>query len=648
MAATVKTGSTKAATDTVLLSKELQGADGEQAFLLLQLIGDVSGAKTLQKECMQIIEQSLLETEGEASQRLDSTLKELNGLFRGLLLSKALTDLHAIVGILEPGGQLSVSHAGRAEAYVIRGGIASQITEYTKGKPVPTFVHIATGQLEADDVVVLSTQRLLRTVTPAQLAQMATRSPDLIGELKKSLETEEEEAALASLHVDRIAAAASTSSAAAAARPKRKRGGNPITSATSVLSDMAKKGKRATAGMSGADLGNKLKGTIGNFSRDLQDPRRKKRAHLLAMAGILVIFLGIWAAAHLTSFSKKSQTKAELEAVIQQINEEIRKGENRRLTGDVDSANAILERAKQMANQVMRDESGLFRTEALDIIDRIDAKREEINNIIRLSPNVVVNLSSKKPGVQAQGFVGLEDGEFLAYDRQDIYRIVFNSMDDPTRLSEEELITDATNFPRYQSQTFQVTNNGIIELINGQPVGMKTEDEAGWIAGKDIEAYLRYLYVLVPANNQIYKYERLSNRYSPPVEYNVNGDLAGALDIAIDGNIYVLKEGGEVVKLLRGETQPFVIRNAPENVLQDATRVFKVFEGKLYFLDPVSSSVIIVTDGGPGGESTYLRQYVLEGDTVGELTDLYVNPDESELYVLDEKRMYKINLGPGG
>ena len=95
---------------------------------------------------------------------------------------------------------------------------------------------------------------------------------------------------------------------------------------------------------------------------------------------------------------------------MQQINTEIRTADNRRLTGDIDSANAILERAEERAKQVMDSESGLFRVEALDLLDRIRGKREEINNIVRLSPRVVVNLGAKNPDVAAQGLIGLADG----------------------------------------------------------------------------------------------------------------------------------------------------------------------------------------------------------------------------------------------
>jgi hypothetical protein len=294
---------------------------------------------------------------------------------------------------------------------------------------------------------------------------------------------------------------------------------------------------------------------------------------------------------------------------------------------------------------VMDNELGLYRMEALDLLERIRSKREEINNIVRLAPRVVANLAAKTSDVAARGFIGLSDGEFMAYDRQHLYRVLLNSVENPRRLTDEELIVAGISFPRYQTLVFQTTGNALIEIIAGQATVMKTEDPAGWVTGQAMEAYLRYLYILSPENNQIYKYERLSNRYGNPAPYNINGALGNAIDMAIDGNIYVLIANGSIVKLLRGEVKPFVIRHAPEGLLKDTTKIFKVLDGNLYLLDPVGARIIVISDGGATGESSYLKQFVLEGNQIGKLADLYVDPDEARVYVIDEKRIYAVDLG---
>ena len=79
-------------------------------------------------------------------------------------------------------------------------------------------------------------------------------------------------------------------------------------------------------------------------------------------------------------------------------------------------------------------------------------------------------------------------------------------------------------------------------------------------------------------------------------------------------------------------------------LLDNATKIFKVAEKSFYILDPKQGRIIVLSDGGETGESTYLKQYVLDGEQVGELQDLYVDPEETRLYVLDEKHIYVIDV----
>src|SRR3989338_4880885 len=201
MDVSIQTGHTKATTGVSLVALSFESELGEHACLLLQIEASPKDAKTLEEECTIIVKQALLDSHGDAWSRLDGTLKELNSLFKGLLVAESVDNVHAILSITDASGALHVSHAGRAEAYLIRGGSASQITEFSRGKPSPSFIHISSGQLEPRDAVLFSTQRILRTVTPAQLAQLAQRGDQLLDEVMIKLEAEHETASLGTLHV---------------------------------------------------------------------------------------------------------------------------------------------------------------------------------------------------------------------------------------------------------------------------------------------------------------------------------------------------------------------------------------------------------------------------------------------------------------
>ncbi len=623
-----------------LAAETYTSSQGEQVCILLQIHASIAEAKTLEQECENVVRHALLETEGDAEQRLDGTLKEMNGLFKGLLLSRQIEDVHAIIAIVDSDQVLHVSHAGRAEAYVVRGGMASQITEYSRGKPTPAFVHIASGTLEPRDTILFSTQRLLRTFTPAQLAQLTQRGSAVLEEVTHGLESEREAAALAVLHV---AGAPTSRRAATREESSLRKGSGGLSRAKAMSGSMFGRARSLLGSLDISAVVANVQDAINEFLRGLKDPKRKRKTHLLMVAGILAVFLVLWAGVNLSTLSQRSKSRAELEALITEIEGDLQTAENRALTRDLDSANAILTRAEERAKQVLDNDDRLFRTEANDLLARIRQKQEEVNNVIRPPLRVVVNLTAKKEDVSALGLMGIADGEFVAYDRQDAYRIVLNSLDDPDRIADEDLILHGNYFERYNLPVFQTNGNSIVELTDGQPVSMKTEDPAGWITGKDIESYLRYLYVLSPENNQIYKYERFANKYSAPTQYNVNGDLKAAIDIVIDGYVYVLSDGGAVSRLFRGEVKPFTIRGLPTGALANVKKLFKVPDGNLYLLDPVGRKVIVVTDGGATGESTYLRQFVLEGETT-ELKDLYVDSDQTHLYVLDEKRLYVVDL----
>lgn len=683
MDVSVRTGQTRASKDIILVSLPFETLQKEQVCLLMEVMGKDESARTVVRECESIVKHAILEAEGSAPEKLDSALKEMNGLLKGMLLSGAVADVHMIIAILDANSVLHVSHAGRAEAYLIRKNTASQITEYG-GKPTPAFVHIASGQIDPNDLIVFSTQRLLRSLTPAQLARLAGNRDTVVDMLERALETDGEHAALATMDASpedgrafveeglrgrreepartgrRTGRNATTLTALAAFLPSMDTVRSWIPSASAVRSHLPSKSAMEKAGKSVSQGGSSAAKALGSVSSmrwvgatrawftgilaDLHKPERKKRAHLMLLAVSLAALLVIWAVVHLFTVSQRSKTRADLEQLVAQINTEIQTADNRHIIGDADAANAILDNAATHAKQVMDSESGIFRQEAITLLERIQSKKEEINNIVRISPRLVANLTSASPNIQAAGMIGLGEGEFAVFDKQSAYHVLLNSVEDPHRLTEDASVIDGVDLSRFSVQVYLVGGNSVVELQDGQSITMKTDDPKGWAAGNALASYLRYIYILSPESKQIYKYERLNNRYGVPSEYNVNGDLTGALDMAIDGSVYILKEGGTLLKLFRGESQPFVIRQAPTGLLKDATKLYKVTDRNFYILDPVHARVVVLSDGGATGESSYIKQYVIEGEQVGTLKDLYVDPDEARLYVMDETHIYSVDL----
>lgn len=638
---TIKTAKTKEFRNVHLAARTLEREDGEKILSLLRIDGREKECQQFIHEWMNTVERTLSQAEEAPYERMEGALKELNGLLKAIQLSDHIDEVNAILGLFDRENILHVSQAGRAEGYLTRDNSTVQITEHQSARGgTVQFLFISSGDLKQSDVVLLSTERLLRSITPAQLTQAARRPDELLETICTALEGDKEAAACAMLS---LASTGNENSSRTTSSKRTFGSGRSKFQFPALRMNL----RSYTGGFVSilAKVKDGFHELLQKFQSDLQHPTKKRKAHFLLLAGALIVFIGVWAGFQVMTASRRNQSRTELTALMEKINADIVTSENRQIMGDGDSANAILNRAEEEARSVMQNESGLFRTEALDLLDRIREKREAISNIIRLTPTLVANLTTRSPDIAARGLVGIERGRLIVYDRQNIYSIIVNAVDEPERLDGENLILDGTIFPRFDTTLFMTKENRLIELIDGQPTAMKTDDPAGWLSGPDIETYIRYLYVLSPQNNQILKYERLSNRYSAPTEYNVNGNLADAIDMVIDSDLYVLKSGGEVVKLFRGESRPFTIRNLPTDALKTATKIVKPSDrGNFYFLDPEGARIIVARTDDDAGESLYLKQYVLEGEQVGILQDLYVDSDETQLIVLDEKRVYSINL----
>lgn len=635
----LRTGQTTSPRSVRLAAFSWKTQRGEPVIVLLHTQGKNEEWDTVQKECASIVQHALLETDLDADRRFDSTLKELNGFLKGISLAKKIDDVHMIIALLDQENILHVSHAGRGEAYLLRRSSASQITEYSGGKPISAFVHVASGKLEARDSVVFSTRRLLRTMTPAQLAKIGQHSTRLLEEVLHALEAEHEPAAIATLTTPQSSPPLSSSAFGRRSALPWTRCICPSAITTLFGRFSSWKGEGSFRKIFSA-----IYASWKSFLSLFTHPKNRRSSHLLLLAGTIGAILLFWIGMQLLVLGRRTHTREELESRMEQIAAEISSAKNRHLAGDTEGANTLLQRAEEHTRQILDNGAGFFRVESLNLLDQIRMKREEMNNILRLSPRTLVNVGAKASSVLAQGLIGMGDGEFMVYDRQNLYRVVLNAVEDPVPLTDQDLFLGGTSFPRFQTLAFLSTGNGVLEFQGGQVTIMKTEDPSGWMRGTDIESFLRYLYLLAPEKKQIFKYERLSGRYGPAIAYNVNGDLSYAIDMAIDTYIYVLREGGNVVKLLRGESQPFTIRQLPNGVLKTATKIFKVPNGNLYFLDPPQARVIVVSDNPITNDANYLRQYVVEGEQIGKLRDLFVDLDETHLYLLDEKRIHVIDL----
>jgi len=162
---------------------------------------------------------------------------------------------------------------------------------------------------------------------------------------------------------------------------------------------------------------------------------------------------------------------------------------------------------------------------------------------------------------------------------------------------------------------------------------------------RDVDSFGGRLYILDADANQIWRYDPREDTYpEQPDRYFVTPppkSLASALDMAIDGSIYVLYEDGQILQFLQGEHQPeFSVRGVPGDSVQ-AVAVAVDREGSsgaLYVADAGDERVIVL---GPDGD---FQAQLRADEAFGALESLAVDEAAGRLYAISGGRLYVASL----
>jgi hypothetical protein len=159
-----------------------------------------------------------------------------------------------------------------------------------------------------------------------------------------------------------------------------------------------------------------------------------------------------------------------------------------------------------------------------------------------------------------------------------------------------------------------------------------------------IDSYFGNLYILDPKANKLLRYLPTTDGYSaPPENYfaaDQNVNLSQAIDMSIDGAIFVLFSDGRINKYLGGQpadfnltgldvplNKPVAIYTAPDEEVQ-----------YLYVADAGNHRIVQLEKDG-----TFVRQFQPRGGeavSFASLQDIYVDEIGGRLFVLDSNNLY--------
>ena len=586
--------------------------------------------------------------------RFERALKSVNEVlaqFKAQKASSYIGNLNIIVSAIVD-NQLLLAQSGDAEAYLIRKRYVSIVSEGLSDEAETSedvFASIASGEIEAGDFVLFSSTRLIRYISKTDLAQSVHKGDvaESLDEVKDIISTEIlGKVGLTGILFHNVAI------------DDVGMIGEQVDSATKTIMESDNSGRVTShkERIMGKFLSvfNKYKGNrpevfhgSGGVNQWLKDFWNgifdkgfgKNKILALLVLLILILFIGIIFA---NSSNSKSAELEKLDAVLVSVQTKIAEADTKGAY-DKEAAKEILDKAYLDAKSVI--DSGEYRDKAGLYLLQIEETRDKLDNVQRLeNPKVLADLSTKRSDISALGFAEVGDRVFV-YDVNGLYEVVLDQVQDPLTIDDEETVIAATGFADRNSVVFLTKSGKLIEYREGTMSFMDTEDGA-FHKGVALEDWGNKIYVLDSSANQIWKYtyKGVRNTFSAAEAYLADStDISQAVDFAIDANVYMLGNNGDIFKFYAGNKVDFYINNPPFTMFKDPKVLFTTDKlDDIYVLDSREARVLVYRKDNKTGNIIYDSQYLFPN--LGDLRDVYVNPDTKKMYVLSASKIVEVDL----
>jgi len=295
---------------------------------------------------------------------------------------------------------------------------------------------------------------------------------------------------------------------------------------------------------------------------------------------------------------------------------------------------------------------------------RDDAQRalDQLDIVVRLSTSLVWDF--KSPGPHRLASQGLA---LFVLDRTigSVFQLTLNESGDgvtdrggpPVRVYRTQSVGDrqvgdlvdlvwmSAGGTRTRSSLLVLDNGGLLDYDPAWNLRAVSMGQGPVPTGARVmAAFGGNLYILDVGANQIWRYKPQGDGYAGAAEAYFDkppGDLSNVIDMAIDGNVYLLAADGGIRKFFVGEEKAFAARGMADPIKRPVavTVDTEARRGALYVADAGASRIVqLNTDGA------FVRQLRATGDAFDALEDLSVDERNGRLYVISGSKLYAARL----
>lgn len=619
------------------------GKEKISLFLVMSIDSTQVPGAEIGKEAFQLLQDHFLDDlTGDPYDRFEAALREINLMVNEKekeLELKFIPNMHVLIGVIQK-DMLFLSQRGTAQGYLVRKRHVSSITDglFDAHNKEDLFQNIASGALEVSDSVVFVTGALVQYVTPNDISKIFSEQSlqGAVQEMSDLLHTDlDEQMALLSFEV------LEKSHVEVPAEEMMH---------TSSLSlddeeELERKPKPANA------TKEQLQKSLGVFRRWLEKKTRwqwfdrikrwdKKQIGVAITAVLGVLIVGVVV---LNVGLGRGKQLDDLEGKLTIAQENITQAATRGAF-DKTEAELLLNEAETLAIEVLN--SGYLGGQASQLLDDVDEQRDFLDNVMRIDDELVMlaDLSGLLGSAEIVGVQPVED-RMVVYTENEAYQVLLGDVQEPDVLDNSENVRAGAYFADRDTVIFITDDGNVMEYEPGNAQFMDTSD-GSFQSAVDLATYSTKLYLLDSENDQIWKYTRGTSGFGYGQAYMSEDeiDLSDAVSLAIDGNVWVLHDDGEISRILSGEDVPYYILKAPLTDIDGATEIYTELDiNQIYVVDPTEDRILVYDKTSKSDDITYSQQYVFES-IKGELTDVYFDKDRDVMIISTTQALYELGF----
>jgi len=373
--------------------------------------------------------------------------------------------------------------------------------------------------------------------------------------------------------------------------------------------------------------------------KKIKNIKQKNKILILVFSTLVLLFVAN------IGLQKKEEVKQKNEKKYEELNTLIEQKQNQAEANLIYSNDkGALESYKEM-NELLKQlpqETDEQKEKHEKFKEKYNEFLEKIRKVTKIDPEEISNFNNLlKESTPDNITFSLKNNKIYAGDSAQKSIYILDTIENSTTILAE--LTKPINSLLYPAksdseQIYYYNNSSIINFdINSETLG-ELNIALGNVSVISADTYNNRLYLLDKNKGQVLRFNRKGDSFSSPYAWSTaNSDLKEAVDMSIDGNIYVLLKNGDVVKFLRGEIVDFKLEIIDPKLNNPTKIIASKDNNYLYILEPSSSRVIVYNK-----EGEFQMQYKI--NNLENIKDFQINDKEKTFYFLNNSSVYKAKM----